>query len=123
MRVMRPWRSLGMILHAEQRQVPVSQPFQSRVIQIDVSQLNFALRQRIRIHREVMVVSRDLNLAGLQLLHRVVPTMMSKLQLESFPAQRDADELMSQANAKDRHSPHESPNAVHRISTRFGISR
>src|ERR1700678_114911 len=70
-----------------------------------------------------MVMRGDLNLAVLQLLHRMIPAMVSKLQLEGFPAQRDAGELMSQTNAKDWHSSHEPPNAVHCISTRFWISR
>ena len=63
MRIMRTRRRLGMILHAEQRQIPVPHAFQRVVVQIDVRQLDFALRQRIRIDGEVMVVRRDLDLA------------------------------------------------------------
>src|SRR5580692_7688570 len=123
MRVMRPWRGLRVILHAEQRQVPVPQAFESRVVQVDVRQLNFTFRQRIRIDREVVVMRCDLDLTALQLLYRMIPTVVAKLQLESFSAKRNADELMSQANAKDRHSSHQPPNAVHGIRARLRIAR
>src|SRR5580700_8768553 len=95
MRVMRPRRGLRVILHAEQRQVPVPQAFESRVVQVDVRQLNFTFRQRIRIDREVVVMRCDLDLTALQLLYRMIPTVVAKLQLESFSAKRNADELMS----------------------------
>ena len=82
---MRPGRGFRVILHAEQRQVPVAQAFQGLIVQIDVRQFDFALRQRIRIDREVMVVRRDLDLPGLQLLHRMIPAVVPKLQLEVLP--------------------------------------
>src|SRR6202041_2847368 len=68
-------------------------------------------------------MSCDLDLAALQLLHRMISAMVSKLQLESFSAERNADELMSEADAKDRHSSHQPPNAVHGIRARLGIAR
>jgi hypothetical protein len=43
MRVMRAGRGLRVILHAEQRQIPMPQAFQSLVVQVDVRQLDFAL--------------------------------------------------------------------------------
>src|SRR5580693_105259 len=122
MRVMRPWRGLGMILHTEQWQVPVTQAFESRVVQVDVRQLNFTLRQRIRIHREVMVMRRNLDLAALQLLHWMIPAVVPKLELESLSTQRNADKLMSQTNTKDRHSPHQPPNVVDGIRARLRIA-
>ena len=95
MRVMRPRRRLRVILHAEQRQIPVPQAFQRRVIQIHVRQFDFAFRQRIRIDCKIVVVRRDLNLPGGQLLYGMIPTMVSKFQLEGSAAERDSGELMS----------------------------
>src|SRR5271156_5113240 len=69
-----------------------------------------------------MVVRRDLDLSTLQLLHRMIPAMMSKLQLEGLPTERNADKLMSQTNTKDRHSSHQPPNAVHGIRTRLRVA-
>ena len=44
MRVMRPRRSLRVILHGEQWQIPMPQSFERVVVQVDVSQIHFALR-------------------------------------------------------------------------------
>ena len=60
--------------------------FERVVVQIDVGQLHFALRQRIRIDGKIMVVRRDLDLARVQLLHRMVAAVVAKLQLECFAA-------------------------------------
>ena len=73
-----------MILHREQRQIPVAQAFQRVVVQIDVRKLHFARLQRIRIDGKIMVVGCDLDLPRIQLLHRMISAVMSKLQLECF---------------------------------------
>src|SRR5271163_3218176 len=99
---MRAGRRFGMILHTEQRQVAMPQAFQSLVVQVDVRQLDFTVGQRIRVDGKIMVVRRDLNLARLQLLDRMIPAMMPELQLESFSAQCNASELMSQTDSEDR---------------------
>src|SRR5579863_6415113 len=53
----------------------------------------------------------------------MVPAMMAKLQLKSFSTERNANQLMSQANAKDRLPTHQPANAVHGICTRLRITR
>src|SRR5215831_8293210 len=65
MRVVWPGRGFRVILHGEERHVPVAQAFQRLVVQVQVSELDFALRQRIGVDGEVVVVRRDLDLAGL----------------------------------------------------------
>src|SRR4051812_41351825 len=97
MRIMRSRRSLGVILHAEQWHVAMAQAFQRVVVQVDVRQFHLALRQRVRINGKVMVVGGDLDLAALQLLYRMIPTMVAEFKLEGFSAKRQAGELMSQA--------------------------
>src|SRR5258708_29417896 len=79
MGIVRSWRCFGVILHAEQRQISVPQAFQCLVVQVDVCQLDFALGQRIGIHREIVIVRGNLDLAGLQLLYWMIPAMVSKL--------------------------------------------
>ena len=64
MRVVRAGSGFGVILHAEQRQRAMAQAFQRVVVQVDVRQLDFALLQRVRIDGEVVIVRRDLDLAG-----------------------------------------------------------
>ena len=75
-----------MILHAEQRQIPVSQPLQRVVVQVHMRQFDFALRKRIRIDGKIMIVRGDLNFSGMQLLHRMISPVMTELKLVSFPA-------------------------------------
>ncbi len=70
-----------------------------------------------------MVVRRDLDFPRVQLLHRMVAAVVSKLQLEGFPAQSYPRELMSQANPKNWLTSHKSPNVVHRVGARLRIAR
>src|ERR1700683_4384108 len=99
------------------------QPFQSRIIQIHVRELNFTLRQRIGIDREVVIVRRDLNLSRSQLLHWMIPAVVPKLQLEGLPAKCDANELVSETNAKDGLPSHQSANRIHRIGAWLRVAR
>src|ERR1035437_5164451 len=107
MRIMRPRRSFRVILHAEQRQVPMPQAFERLVIQVDMGQLNFTVGQRIRIDGEVVVVRGDLNLPSLQLFYRMVPAVVPKLQLESLAAEGNPRKLMAEADAENRLPSHE----------------
>ena len=50
-----------------------------------------------------MVMRRDLNFAGLQLLHRMVAAMVSELQLVCASAQRQANRALSAARAPVEH--------------------
>src|SRR4030081_4071134 len=86
-------------------------------------QLDFALRQRIRIDREIVVVGGDLDLARLELLDRMITAVVSELQLERLAAQRNSNQLMSEADSEDRLPSHQPSNAIHRVCTRLGIAR
>src|SRR5258708_23965774 len=123
MRVMRPGSGFRVILNAEQRQVPVPQSFQSRVIQIYVREFDFTVWQRVWIDGKIMVVRRDFNLAGGQLLDWMVSTMMSKLQLEGLATECDTGELMTQTDSENRLPSHQSADRIDGISTRLGIPR
>src|SRR5260370_33369845 len=52
----------------------------------------------------------------------MMPAVVSKLQLESLSAKRNASELVSQTNSKDRVPAHQPTNRIHGICTRLGIS-
>src|SRR6476659_1740975 len=121
MRDMRPGRSFRVILHAEQRQVAVAAASLRLIVQVYVGQFDFGLRQRVGIDREVVIVRRDLDLAGIELFHRMIAAVMSELQLESFAAERKAGELMSEADAEDGLAAHEASDVIDGISTRLGI--
>src|ERR1700684_4336159 len=98
------------------------QTFERLIVQVDVGEFHFAARQGIGIDSKIMVVRRDLDLAGTQLLHRMVAAMMSELQFERLATKRNAGELMSQANAENRLPSHQPANRIHRIGTGLGIA-
>src|ERR1051326_8422620 len=102
MRVVRPRRGFRVILHAEERQRAVTQPFQGVVVQIDMGLDDLRFLERVWVYGEVMVVRGDLDLARLQLLYRMVAAVMAKLQLVRPPAQRQPDHLMAKADSENR---------------------
>src|SRR5208283_1300311 len=53
----------------------------------------------------------------------MVAAVVAELEFESFPAERDSNQLMPQTNAKDGLAPHEPPYRIHGISTRLRIAR
>ena len=50
-----------------------------------------------------MVLRGDLDLPGCRIANGVVATVVAKLELEGFTAERLAEDLVAHANAKDRH--------------------
>ena len=99
--VVRTGRCLGMILHAEDRQMFVPHPFQGLVVQVDMSDLDVGGKRR-RVDRKPVVLSRDLDLAGLLVADRMIDASVSELELESLGTQGLAEKLMSQADAENR---------------------
>src|SRR6202012_5673093 len=77
--VMRTWARLRMVLHAEERHRTVAQAFQGVGVQVDVGGFDFALVDRFRIDRVVVIVGGDLYFPRLGLLDRVVAAVMAKL--------------------------------------------
>ena len=61
----------------------------------------------------------DLDLAGEEILHRMVRAVVAKLQLEGLPAECDAAKLVAQANAEDGHPTGEITNVFMRV--RYGL--
>lgn len=80
--------------------------FERVVVEVNVRQLDFALRQRLRVHGKVVIMGRDLNLSGIELLYRMISAVVSKFEFESLAAEGDADQLMTEANSKDWLAPH-----------------
>ena len=101
MRIMRPRARLRVILHAEHRIALVLQPRERVVVQIHMRLHNVVWQAR-RIHIEVMILRRTLNLARLEILDRMIPAVVSELQLVRLPAQRQPEQLMPQADPEHR---------------------
>ena len=70
-----------------------------------------------------MVVRGNLHLPRMQLLHRMVPAMVSKLELIGLGAQRQSNELMSQTYPEYRLAAQQPPNIFLRVAAGLGISR
>ena len=60
-------------------------------------------RQRFRIDRKAMILRRDLDLAGLEFLDRVVRAAMPELQLVGIAAHRERQDLVAETDAEHRH--------------------
>ena len=58
--------------------------------------------QRIGIDREAVIVRGDFDLAGELVQHRMIRAAMAELQLVGLAAEREAEDLMAEADAEDR---------------------
>ena len=122
MRVMRARRRLGVVLDAEEREVAVEQAFERLVVQVHVGEFDFALRERVGIDGEIVVVGGDLDLAGVQLLDRMIAAVVSEFEFESLAAEGDAGQLVAQADAEDGLTSHEAADVVHGVGTGLGVA-
>src|SRR3989442_9016515 len=98
-----------MILHGKDRELPVPKPFVRAVIEINVGDLDFRGVQGFRIERKPVVLRRDLDLTGAEILDRMVRAPMPEFELERFPPQRKPEQLMAEADSKDRFLVEKSP--------------
>ena len=99
---MRSWRSLRVVLDAEDGLGLVPQPLDRAVIQVDVRHLHIR-GQRFRVHGEAVVLRRDLDLAGGKVLDRMVAPAMPELELIGVAAHRERQDLVAETNAEYRH--------------------
>src|SRR6266568_3625316 len=106
-RIVRAGRRLRVILDAEERQRLVPQALERLVVQVHVGERDCARLERIRIDRETVVLRRDFDLLRFQIQHRMVPAVMAELQLVGAAAEREADDLVAEADAEDGDAAHE----------------
>src|ERR1017187_6536421 len=123
MRIVRPRRGLGMILHAEQWQHFMPQSLERLIVQVDVRQFHLVCIDRIRIDGEVVVMRCNLHLARGIVLHWMIAAVVPKLELLGFSAQRQPAELMSKADAENWHTSQHVADRFHGVIHRFRIAR
>ena len=99
---MRAGRGFGMVLDAEDGLAAMAEAFQRLVVQVDVREFDFVLVQRVGVDREAVIVRGDFDVAGDLVEHRMIRAAVAELQLVGFAAQREAEDLMAQADAEDR---------------------
>ena len=95
MRVVGAGGGFGVVLHAEERQRAVAQTLEGLVVQVHVGQLDFIGVDRVGIDGEVVVVGRDLHLAGGVVFDRVVAAVVAEFELVGSAAQSQAGELVT----------------------------
>ena len=86
---MRPGRRFGVILHAEHGLGHVPQALHGAVIEIEVRDLH-VVRDGVWVDREPVVLRRDFDLAGLQILDGVIAAAVAELQLERARATKSS---------------------------------
>src|SRR5689334_15036379 len=101
MTVARAGRGLRMVLHREHRLVLEREAAIGSVEQRHVRLLDI-LRQRVLVHRESVVHRGDLDLAGGEILYRMIGAVVALMHLHCLAADRDAEHLMSEADAEGR---------------------
>ena len=91
------------------------------VVEVDVAHLHL-LGQARGVHREVVVLRRDLHSAG-GAANRVVAAVVAKLELEGLPAERLAEHLVSHADAEHGHLAEDLLRVLHGVGHCGGIAR
>src|SRR5262247_3208647 len=121
--VVRPGRSLGVVLHREHRPLAMPQPFAGAVVEVEMRRLPPVRRHRRRVDGEAVVLRGDLDLAGGDVLHWVVRAVVPERQLVRPAAGREAQDLMAQAYAEDRHAPEKPADRLDQIRHALGVAR
>lgn len=80
--------------------------FNSFVIEVHVSQLDFLRVKRIEVNGEPMVLGGYFNFPGVKVHDRLITAMMAEFQFERFAAERQTKHLMSETNPEDRQFAH-----------------
>ena len=99
--VLRAGRGFRVVLHREHRLVLQLQPAIGAVEQRDVGLLD-DLGQAFAVDGEAVIHRGDLDLAGGEVLHRMVRAVMALMHLLRRAAEREAEHLMAEADAEHR---------------------
>lgn len=91
------------------------------VVEVDVGHVD-RLWQRGGVHRKVVVLRRDLDLAGAHVPDGVVASMVAKGQFERLGAKRLTEDLVAHADAKDGLLSEDRLCVLHRVRRGGGVA-
>src|SRR5207249_8270823 len=94
-----------MVLHREDRVLPVLHAFDRTVIEVEMGhfkRLRTRNATRIAAHREPVVLRRYKYLSCRNIAHRMITPPMSVRQLHGLATQSEAEQLMTETDAEDR---------------------
>ena len=111
-----------MVLHREDGMIAVYEPLQRPVVEVDVGGRSADEFQRGGIDREPVVLRGDLDTTRAQVLDRLIGSTVTELQFERTRPQRQTQQLVPQANAKDRHSADQSFDKINGVVDGSGIA-
>ena len=118
---MRAGGCFGVVLDAERRIFLVADALDRVIVQVGVRHFQ-VVWQRVAINRESVVLGRDFDLAGLVVHDRLVGTAVPELELVRLGATRQRQELVAEADAKDRLFAKQSADGFLGVSDRFRIA-
>ena len=123
--VVRTRRRLGVVLHGEQRQLAVAQALDRVVVQVHVRDLDvLGLGERGGVDGEAVVLRRDHDAPGLLVALGLVRAVVPEAQLARRAAEREAEDLVAEADAEQRHaSPDQLAHDRDRVGHRGRIAR
>ena len=119
--VVRTRRRLGVVLHREDRARRVGESLDGAVVQVHVRDLDRLAggAQRLGVDRVAVVLGADRDLLRREVLPGLVAAVMAELQLLRLAAEREAEDLVAEADAEDRQAAvgelaHDRPHAFDR---------
>src|SRR5690349_21800241 len=120
-------RRLRMILHRENRVLAVPHAFHGVVIEVEVrhdERLGAGHARRIPFDREAVILRRDKYLPCLKIAHWMVAAAMAVRQFRRPSAERQAEQLVTEANPEDRErAVAQLPNRLDGVAHGGGIAR
>lgn len=119
---MRAGASFGVVLHGVSAVVAVLKTFDGVVVEVDVGDVATG-GQRVRVNREAMILSGDLDAARYQIFDRLVPAVMAERQLVSTTAKRKPHQLMTEAYPKHRDTARELSEIFDHACQRLRVAR
>ena len=111
-----------MVLHGQQRLIRMSEALDRAVIQIDVREFQADGFQALRRDGETMILRGDFHSLGQQVLDRMIVSVMAEFQLDRLGAQRQRQELVSQADAEYGHAAGDFSQRRAHVINRLGVA-
>src|SRR6266436_2124880 len=116
--IVRAGRGFRMILHAENRLGLVSHSFNGLIVEIEAVHRHIG-GKGVGINGEAMILSRDFDLAGLQVFDGLVRAPLAEFQFEGLATKCLAENLVAQADSENRNAAlHQIIDGLHRIVER-----
>ena len=120
--VLRTWATFGVVLDAEGGQRAVAEALDRAVVQVALRDVEIAVGDRRGIDLELVVLTRDVDVARVEVFDRVVRTVVAVRQPRSRSSGGAAHDLVTEADAEHRDLTQRFAREVHRPIEDGGIA-